>query len=165
MSSLIFLICDDHMHQVITTSILRFWKIPLKTKKPQNITFLGHLSHSGDLSLWVDGRRRQSCIVLRALCVGRCASCVVRRALTSTQELLGQSWPKLVCSICRKRRQEFINFMAPAPREHNFGVKSVKFMYFLKHLVYSGVWSIQSHILKMHNFFKNLLLYSIEQTN
>ena len=39
---------------------------------------LGHLSHSGDLSLWVGVRRRPSC--------------VVRRALTSsTQELLGQS--------------------------------------------------------------------------
>ena len=39
---------------------------------------LGHLSHSGDLLLWVGVRRR--------------ASCVVRRALTSSsQELLGQS--------------------------------------------------------------------------
>ena len=42
------------------------------------IDFLGHLSHSGDLLLWVGVRRR--------------SSCVVRRALTSSsQELLGQS--------------------------------------------------------------------------
>ena len=41
--------------------------------------FLGHLSHSGDLLLWVGVRRRPS-------------SSVVRRALTSSsQELLGQS--------------------------------------------------------------------------
>ena len=39
--------------------------------------FLGHLSHSGDLLLWVGVCRR--------------ATCVVRRALTSPQELLGQS--------------------------------------------------------------------------
>ena len=40
--------------------------------------FLGHLSHSGDLLLWVGVRRR--------------ASSVVRRALTSSpQKLLGQS--------------------------------------------------------------------------
>ena len=40
--------------------------------------FLGHLSHSGDLLLWVGVRRRPSC--------------VVRRPLTSSsQELLGQS--------------------------------------------------------------------------
>ena len=40
--------------------------------------FLGHLSHSGDLLLWVGVRRR--------------ASCDVRRALTSSpQKLLGQS--------------------------------------------------------------------------
>ena len=32
---------------------------------------LGHLSHSGDLLLWVGVRRR-------AVCVVRCASCVVR---------------------------------------------------------------------------------------
>ena len=41
-------------------------------------TFLGHLSHSGDLLLWVGVRRRPSS--------------VVRRALTSSpQKLLGQS--------------------------------------------------------------------------
>ena len=40
--------------------------------------FLGHLSHSGDLLLWVGVRRR--------------ASSVVRRPFTSSsQELLGQS--------------------------------------------------------------------------
>ena len=46
--------------------------------RPYYTYFLGHLSHSGDLLLWVGVRRR--------------ASCVVRRALTSSsQELLGQS--------------------------------------------------------------------------
>ena len=42
------------------------------------LRFLGHLSHSGDLLLWVGVRRR--------------ASSVVHRALTSSpQKLLGQS--------------------------------------------------------------------------
>ena len=54
------------------------------------------LSHSGDL----------------LLCVGF----VVRRPLNSaTQELLGQSLPYLVESICRVRRQEMINSMTPPP--------------------------------------------------
>ena len=49
---------------------------------------------------------------------------LVRHPLTSSsQELLGQS---LVCSICRVRRQEIVNFMTPVPRGGNFGVKSVK---------------------------------------
>ena len=49
------------------------------------LSFLGHLSHSGDLLLWVGVRRRSSFVVRRA-------SCIVRRALTSSsQELLGQS--------------------------------------------------------------------------
>ena len=43
-----------------------------------SLVLLGHLSHSGDLLLWVSVRRRPSS--------------VVRRALTSSsQELLGQS--------------------------------------------------------------------------
>ena len=37
--------------------------------------FLGHLSHSGDLLLWVGVRRR--------------ATCVVRRALTSSPQTTG----------------------------------------------------------------------------
>ena len=54
------------------------------------------LSHSGDL----------------LLCVGF----VVRRPLNSaTQELLGQSLPYLVESICRVRRQEMINSMTHTP--------------------------------------------------
>ena len=41
-----------------------------------------------------------------------------RRALTSySQELLGQSWPNLVSSICRTSRQKILNFMTPYPRE------------------------------------------------
>ena len=40
-------------------------------------SFLGHLSHSGDLLLWVGVRRRASCVVRRA-------TCVVRRPLTSS---------------------------------------------------------------------------------
>ena len=81
-------------------------------------TFLGHLSHSGDLLLWVGVRRRPSC--------------VVRRALTfSSQELLGQSELILVCSICRVRRQEIVNFMTPHRQGEvhcNSGVKSVKYI-------------------------------------
>ena len=67
------------------------------------LVLLDHTSHSGDLLLWVDVRRH--------------ASFVVRRALTfSSQELLGQSSPNLVCSICRVRRQEIINFMTLHPK-------------------------------------------------
>ena len=31
----------------------------------------------------------------------------------TSQELLGQSLPNLVCSICRVRRQEIVSFMTP----------------------------------------------------
>ena len=45
------------------------------------------------------------------------ASIVVRRPLTfSYQKLLNQSWPNLVCSIFRVRRQEIVNFMTPHPK-------------------------------------------------
>ena len=65
-------------------------------------------------------------------------SVVVRRALTpSSHELLSKSLPNLVCSICRVRRQNIINFMITTPRGGNFGVKTVKCMYFFKHLLYS----------------------------
>ena len=52
------------------------------------------------------------------------ASVFVHGPLTSSsQELLGQSKPNLVCSICRVGRQEIINIMTPpTPREGNFGV-------------------------------------------
>ena len=87
-----------------------------------------------------------------------------------------------------------LNFMTPTQRGGNFGVKSVKLIYFLKNrLHYSGAWFRQtkcivmmtkegstkivnfmtpgagvlvlgrghiSHMVKMHYFFKNLLLYS-----
>ena len=33
------------------------------------VIFLGHLSHSGDLLIWVDVRRRPSCVVRRATCI------------------------------------------------------------------------------------------------
>ena len=49
----------------------------------------------------------------------------------SSQELLGQSSPNFVCSICLIRRQEIVNFMTPpppSPRGVNF---RVKLMYFL----------------------------------
>ena len=66
--------------------------------------FLGHLSHSGDLLLCFGVRRGASFVG------------VLLRALTSSsQELLGQSSPNLVCSICRVRRQEIVNFMTPPP--------------------------------------------------
>ena len=61
------------------------------------------------------------------------ASVVVRRALTSSsQELLGQSSPNLVCSICRVRRQEIVNFMTPHPKGRNCGGKKCKIDVFLK---------------------------------
>ena len=42
----------------------------------------------------------------------------------------------MVCSICRVRRQEIVNFMTPLPisKGGNFGVKNVKLMYFFKKL-------------------------------
>ena len=62
---------------------------------------------------WV--KSLQVCVFLGHLCY--CyglASVVVRRPLTSSsQELLGQSWLNLVCSICRVRGQEIVHFMAP----------------------------------------------------
>ena len=72
------------------------------------------------------------------IAIGSCQlSCILRCALTSsTQELLRQSWPNLVCSICRVRRQEIVNFMPPPPipRGGNSGVISVKLMYFFKNI-------------------------------
>ena len=63
--------------------VLCFWPIHQSSS-----WFLGHPSHSVDLLLWVG----------------------VHRLLTSSfQELLGQSLSNLICSICRVRRQEFIN--------------------------------------------------------
>ena len=35
----------------------------------KHVFFLSHLSHSGDLLLWVGVRRRASCVVRRASCV------------------------------------------------------------------------------------------------
>ena len=68
--------------------------------------------------------------------IGIChASCVMWRLSTSSQELLGQSLPNWVCSICRVRRQEILNFITPTPKRGNFGVKSVKLMYFFKNLL------------------------------
>ena len=69
---------------------------------------LGHLSHSDVLLLWV-------------VSVMQCAS--------SSQELLGQSLTNWVCSICRVREQEILNFMTHTPRGGNFWVKNVKLMY------------------------------------
>ena len=72
---------------------------------------------------------------------------VVRHPLTtSSQELLGQSWPHLVslCSICRVRRQEIMNFIAPTPRGDNFGIKSLKLMYFSQNLFHSCAWIRQT---------------------
>ena len=64
--------------------------------------FLGHLSESSDLLLWV-----------RVVCR---ASSVVRCPLTSPpQKLLGQSLLNLVCGICRGRRPTIVNVMTPQP--------------------------------------------------
>ena len=43
------------------------------------------------------------------------------------------------------KRLEIVNFMTSTPRGGNFGVKSVKLMYFLKNLLlYSGAWFRQT---------------------
>ena len=39
-----------------------FYFVPLMPKRHYFSTFLGHLSHSGDLLLWVGVRRRSSCV-------------------------------------------------------------------------------------------------------
>ena len=99
---------------------------------------------------------------------------------------------KFCMNIYWVRRQKIVNFMTPIPRGGNFGVKSVKLMYFLeKKNFYSGarfkgtgrIYQIVNfmtpgqgllcrgvaicQIVKMHYFFKNLhcLLPGIEQTN
>ena len=46
---------------------------------------------------------------------------------------LNQIW--CVASVARVRRQEIVNFITPSQRGGNFGVKSVKLLYFLKILV------------------------------
>ena len=65
----------------------------------------------------------------------RPSSSAVRRAsLTSSlQKLLGQSLPNLVCSICRVRRQEIVNFMTPThPKGRLFWGKKCKIDVYLK---------------------------------
>ena len=85
--------------------------------------------------------------------MGCCPSSVICRALTSSsQELIDQSYPNLVCSICRGRRKEIFNFKTPPPppRRGNFGVKCVKLMYFFKSLLlYSGAWFRQTKCIVM----------------
>ena len=78
--------------------------------------------------------------------VRRRASSVLRLS----QELLGQSWPNLVCSIRRVRGQDILYFMTPNPRGDNFGVKGVKLMHFSKNLLfYSQAWTRQTKIIVM----------------
>ena len=55
---------------------------------------------------------------------------VFRVITSSSQELLHQSLPNLVFSICRVRRWDNSNFLTP-----NLWVKSVKLMYFPKNLL------------------------------
>ena len=54
---------------------------------------------SGDLLLWVGVRRRPSCVNIFFL------------------KTTGPILTKLVCSICRVRRQEIVNFMLPPPKQ------------------------------------------------
>ena len=70
-----------------------------------------------DLLLWVGVRRRLSSFVHCAL-------------TSQSQELLVQSDPNLLCSICTMRRQKNVNFMTPTRMGGDFVVKSVKLMYF-----------------------------------
>ena len=89
--------------------------------------FLVHLSNSGDLLLWAGVRRRPSCVVrLHLLPKNYWAN-------------LNQIW--YVASV------GIVNFMTPTPRDGNFGVKSVKLMYFLKNLLlYSEAWFRQTNV-------------------
>ena len=75
-------------------AVLYYYKY---TSRGIHNAFLGHLSNSGDLLLWVG--------------VHFCPSCVNIFFSRTT----GQSLPKLVCRICRVRRQEIVNFMTPTP--------------------------------------------------
>ena len=66
---------------------------------------LGHLSHPGDLLLWIGVRPRKSSFV--------------RRLLTaSPKKLLGY-----FCSICRGRRTEIVNSITPPQWEVIWGKK------------------------------------------
>ena len=74
-------------------------------------------------------------------------SAFVRRALCVNiffSRTISQSWLNLVCIICRVRRQVIVNFLAPTPRGGNFEVKSVNFIYFLRNLIYSAAWLVQT---------------------
>ena len=127
-------------------------------------------------------RRFLDCYGLASVVV-RCALCVVRHSLTSSsQELLANLY------------QIWYVAWPPTPRGGNFGVNSVKLIYFFKNLLlYLGAWFRQnkcivimtregstkivnfmtpgaevlllgrghiSHIVKLHYYFKHLLLYS-----
>ena len=112
-------------------------------------SFQCHLSQSSDLLLWVGvlvGRRdgRPSWLPLYGWNIANrhktifIQSTIVSYLLTSSsQELLGQTLPNLVCTIFRVRRQEIVNFMNPTPRGIHFGVKKCKIDVFLKNLLYS----------------------------
>ena len=50
------------------------------------------------------------------------------------------------------KRQEIVNFMTLTPRGGNFGVKSVKLIYFFKNLLlFSGAWFRQTKYVVMIN--------------
>ena len=57
----------------------------------------------------------------------------------------------MVCSICRVRRREIVNFMNPTPRGGNFGVICEYLMYFLENLflLYSEAWIRQTKYVVM----------------
>ena len=94
--------------------------------------YLGHLCNSGDLLIWVD---------------------VLRRPLTtSSEELLGQSYPNMVhiCSICRVRRQELVNFMTTHFKGKYFWRKKCKIDVFSKkNLLYPRAWFRQNKCIVM----------------
>ena len=56
------------------------------------------------------------------------------RALTSSspEKLLGQSWPNLVCSISRIRRQKIVNFITPHSKGSLFWGKTRKINVFVE---------------------------------
>ena len=81
------------------------------------------------------------------------SSCVVCRELTPSQKL--QSSQHLVCSVCRVRRRETVNFMTLTYRRDKFEKKVQNWW-----ISCARSWSYKSYDKKMHYFYEHFLLYS-----
>ena len=97
-------------------------------KRLKAFGFLGHLSHSGDLLLWVGVRCRASSF---NILFSRTTEPILTKF--GLQHLQGTE----------TRKCKFHD--PPTQRGGNYGVKSVKFKYFLKNLLlFSGAWFRQT---------------------